>query len=102
MATAETPQAINDLIAKGSFRQNPIIERMNVYIVYPMIVISIVAIGSMLSANSVLLNLLPFWIIALFIMSANAITIPMACWGISWIVFGVQMLSIVIKAEGGD
>jgi hypothetical protein len=39
------------------------------------------------------------WIIALFIMSANAVTIPMACWVISWIIFGVQMLSIVIKAE---
>jgi hypothetical protein len=32
-------------------------------------------------------------------MSANAVTIPMACWVISWIIFGVQMLSIVIKAE---
>lgn len=42
------------------------------------------------------------WIIALFIMSVNAITIPMACWVISWIVFGVQMLSIVIKSEGDD
>lgn len=42
------------------------------------------------------------WIIALFIMSANTITIPMACWVISWVVFGVQMLSIVIKAEGDD
>lgn len=38
----------------------------------------------------------------LFILSANAITIPMACWVISWIAFGVQMLSIVIKAEGDD
>lgn len=44
------------------------------------------------------------WIIALFIMSANAITIPMACWVISWIVFGSQMLNKVIKAasEGDD
>lgn len=44
------------------------------------------------------------WIIALFIMSANAITIPMACWVISWIVFGLQMLSLVSKAasEGDD
>lgn len=44
------------------------------------------------------------WIIALFIMSANVVTIPMTCWVISWIVFGSQMLSILIKAasEGDD
>lgn len=44
------------------------------------------------------------WIIALFIMSANTITIPMDCWFISWIVFGYQVLSIVIKvaSEGDD
>lgn len=46
------------------------------------------------------------WIIALFIMivGANDITISMGLLVISWIVFGSQMLSIVIKAatEGDD
>lgn len=40
------------------------------------------------------------WIIALFIMSANAVTIPMACWIIAWALFGIQMFSTAMENNG--
>lgn len=39
------------------------------------------------------------WIMGLFIMSANSIDIPTACWVISWILLGLSAVTAVGKDE---